>query len=511
MPVPFWAKPSNVALFICAYLVIHFAVRMAMWPTLGLDDAEQALFAQQFAWTYRYRAPPLFTWALVALDRLGRVDIVTISLLRYSLLGITFGCIYLTARRLLTDLRLAALSAYSFVAIYVFAYYSHHDLTHTTTLSAMLALAWYVFVRLAASPGPGWYVALGATVGLGLLAKWNFVMFAAALPLACLLRPGFRQLVLTPKLLLAGGTAAVVVVPSVAAALRMGPVAGEDLRTVLGSQSAHLLRRIGEGSWELLAAVLVYPQPLLVIVLVLFAGPLMRGLRAGARHTGSGPLRPDAGLLGWTMVISIALHWGLVLALGATEFSERLMQPPLLILPVWLFMLIERGLPSDRAINAFALLLAAIAAATLIARVAIYLRGAEHCSTCRSMVPFHELAQEMKSAGFQGGGTVLTKGFHIGGNLRVAFPEARIIDADYPPTAWPEPAGSNQCLLVWPLRDGAGAEIAPAELERYLADELGGDARSPHRDGTAVFPMLNSARRYGLGFRLFDGPVGDCR
>jgi hypothetical protein len=89
MPVPFWAKPTNVALIICAYLLVHFAVRMAMWPTLGLDDAEQALFAQQFSWTYRYRAPPLFTWMLVGLGKVLGVNIVSISLIRYALLGIT--------------------------------------------------------------------------------------------------------------------------------------------------------------------------------------------------------------------------------------------------------------------------------------------------------------------------------------------------------------------------------------------------------------------------------------
>ena len=140
-PPPFWAKPKFVALVILAYLASHFALRMAMWPTLGIDDAEQALFAQEFSWSYRFRAPPLFTWLLLALGRLIGVDIVAISLIRYALLGATFGFVYLTARRLIAEPRLAALSVYSFAAIYIFAYYSHHDLTHTTALSAMLAVS----------------------------------------------------------------------------------------------------------------------------------------------------------------------------------------------------------------------------------------------------------------------------------------------------------------------------------------------------------------------------------
>ena len=47
MPLqPAWAQPRNVALLIAGYLLVHMAVRLWMGPTLGLDDAEQALFAQ---------------------------------------------------------------------------------------------------------------------------------------------------------------------------------------------------------------------------------------------------------------------------------------------------------------------------------------------------------------------------------------------------------------------------------------------------------------------------------
>ena len=41
-----------------------------------------------------------------------------------------------------------------------------------------------------------WYLALGLCFGLGMLGKWNFVMFAVALPLACLVHPAYRGLIL---------------------------------------------------------------------------------------------------------------------------------------------------------------------------------------------------------------------------------------------------------------------------------------------------------------------------
>ena len=150
---PLWAKPRHVALLIAAYLAVHLGVRLWMGPALGFDDAEQALFAQHWRPSYRLRAPPLFTWALLAIGPVAGVGVVAVSLLRYALLAMVLGCTYLTARRLIRDPVLAALATFSFTAIYVFGYYSHRDLTHTTALSAFLAASWYIFVRLCESPG----------------------------------------------------------------------------------------------------------------------------------------------------------------------------------------------------------------------------------------------------------------------------------------------------------------------------------------------------------------------
>lgn len=511
-PTPVWARPPFVFSAIAAYLAVHFAVRMAMWHTLGVDDAEQALFAQDFAWSYRNSAPPLFTWLLLGLGKALGVDIVAISLIRYALLAVVYVFTYLTARRLIADPRLAALGVYSFAAIYVFAFYSHHDLTHTTALSAMLALAWYVFVRLAQSPRLGWYLALGAAFGLGMLGKWNFVMLAAALPLACLARREYRSLVLSWKALPAVVTCGFVVLPTAAAVLFAGPPDQDTFHSVLIGDQASYAARVAEGAWRLVRSAILYPEPLLVLVALVFAPPLWRGFRAPAPGGGAAP-RPDLAFLGWTMAISLALHLALVFGLGARIFSERLMQPPLFILPIALFMLIERGRPAARAVNAFALILALLVGGTLAARIVVYLRGADHCGSCRAMMPVEALASQLRDAGYSGSGTILVDGFHIGGNMRVAFPDARVMDVGFPPSTWPAPRGNGQCLLLWNDRgDPARSDAARSYVSAYLPNELGGDPDAPHSDGVASAPMFGSeTRAYRLGYRLYDEPVGACR
>jgi 4-amino-4-deoxy-L-arabinose transferase-like glycosyltransferase len=511
MTTPFWARPRFVLLAIIGYCVVHFAVRLMMSHALGIDDAEQAVFAQDFSWSYRVQAPPLFTWILIALGKVLGVNILAISIIRYVLLAITFGATYATARRLIRDPRLSALAVYSFAAIYMFAFYSHHDLTHTTIMTAMLAVSWYVFVRLVQEPRLRWYLALGAAFGLGLLGKWNFVMFAAALPLACLLCPAYRPLVLTWKILPAALLCVVIVLPTVVATLQSPSDIGTAQSVLVGDASPSYLARVAQGTLRLITSAIAYPQPLLILMALAFAFPFLRGLRDVSQTTAETSHRIDAAFIGWTMAISLLLHFALVLGVGAKEFHERLMQPALFILPIYLFMLIERGVPSPRAVNAFALMVALLVPVGLAARIVVYLIGADYCGSCRNMVPFEALAGDLKAAGFSGAGTIVADGFHIGGNMRVEFPAARMIDASYPPATWPLPAGNDECLLLWQIRDDRPDSGAAKTLQSYLVEKLDGAADAPHRDGVASAPMFHSTREYRLRYRLYDQPVGDCR
>ena len=177
------------------------------------------------------------------------------------------------------------------------------------------------------------------------------------------------------------------------------------------------------------------------------------------------------------------------------------------ILPLFLFMLIERGRPSPRAINAFAILVALLVPVALAARIVVYQIGADYCGSCRNMVPFEQLAGDLKAAGFSGMGTIVADGFHIGGNMRVAFPDARIIGAGYPPATWPFARGNGGCLLLWQDRDG-GTESAP-RLQAYVVDKLGGARDAVPRAGNIAEPMYHSTRRYRLAYLLYP-PMGDC-
>jgi hypothetical protein len=428
-----------------------------------------------------------------------------------------FGFVYLTARRLIRDPALAALATFSFSAIYVVGYYSHHDLTHTTAMSALLAASWYVFVRLCEAPGLRWYLALGACFGLGILGKWNFAIFAVALPVACLAHPAYRPLVLTWRIVPAALVTAAIVLPSALWALKMGPAEGDAIGSLFGERGGSVPFVLAKGTASLAVALLVYPLPFLAIFLLLFGPTAWRGFKAPAA-AGTAPVSqpiPSSTLIAMVMGAAIALHWLLVPIAGLTQFPERLLQPVLLILPVYLFMLLERGLdgggPSALAVRRYARALAGLAGLALLARIGIHAAGADYCrGVCRDLLPVEALADGLRHAGFSGKGTIVAAHVHLAGNLRVQFPEARVMEVAYPARVWPKPLGTGQCIAVWTGEERL-VDTMRARVHAYLAGELGVTADTKIRAGIVTAPYANSQRSYRLFYELYAGPQGECR
>jgi len=518
---PWWARPAGVAGVVGVYLLGHFALRLALGPTLGIDDAEQVLFAQTLQWSYRFEQPPLFTWLLTGAVELLGPGVPAVGLVRYALLAACYAATYAVARQALDDPRHAALALYAFATVYVFAYFSHHDLTHTTALAALIAAAWWAAARIAARPSVANYALVGAAFGLALLAKWNFVLLGAGLPLAALMLPRYRALILTPRLAAAAAAMLAVALPSVLWVLVNRPEADGVVGSVLGSGGeAGFFATLAEGSASLAVALIAYPQPFLAIFVLAYGAAAWRGLRTPAdpARPASPSCRLRADLIWTTIAVTIGLHWLLVLVLGATEFEERWMQPALMMLPVALFALAERGRPAAWSHRLFGAAVAVLVAVAFAARIVTWQLGADHCGSCRTMVPFAALADQVRAAGFSGG-TIAVDDFHIGGNLRAAFPDSRVVEIDYPPAVFPPARGSGQCLLAWKISDGRdGAPAAtpdpappPGRLAAAVAGRFGAPEAKPGTLGLAEAPMHRSDRLYRLGWALYSDGAGTCR
>ncbi|MGI9434120.1 MAG: ArnT family glycosyltransferase [Geminicoccaceae bacterium] len=501
------------------YLITHVVIRLALSPSLGIDDAEQILFAQHWALGYRFRQPPFFTWLLLPVVELLGPGVLAVSIVRYGLLAVTYLFLYLTACLWIGDRRLAALSVFSFSLIYVFAYYAHHDLTHTTALGAMIALSFYAFARLVMRPSLGSYLLLGLCFGLGMLAKWNFAMLAIGLPLTCLVLREQRHLVLTWKIFSAVAVMGMLVAPTARWMFDLGQsvdgVADNILNGAEPLGKAELLLR---GGTALMMSVAVFPLPFLVVFLAVFAADLIGGRRSDDSAVTRGI---GAAFLGWFMVITIGLHAVLIPVFGAVNFTERWMHPVLMILPIFLFAVLEKQRPSSRAMALYLGIIGIMVAVVVGTRLYRHALGADACGSCRDLTPFTELAADLESAGFKRG-TIVAHGMHVGGNLKMLFPDSRLIDPAFPLAVWPivddeQAVGDGQCLLVWRAdldwRDDR--PDAPARRERVLqfaVRQFGMSPTAERRTGRVEAAMYGSStRRYALGYELTRENAGGCR
>lgn len=507
------ARPPLIIGLILAYLVTHFILRLNFSPTLGIDDAEQALFAQHWAQGYRFRQPPLFTWLLLPITDMVGPGVLAISIVRYSLLALTYICLYLTALSWIDDRRLAGLSVLSFSLIYVFAYYAHHDLTHTTALGAMIAASLLAFTRLSQQPTTPRYLLLGLCFGLGMLAKWNFVMLAIGLPLTCLLFAGYRHLVLDKRCLLAVLVMALIITPTALWMFSHGQSTGRVSNDILSvSSDIDGLALWIEGGTALLSSTLLFPMPFLLI----FVGVFGASFLSARSHPVHDPLFSTRHRFLLCLIsVVLGLHVLLIPLFGAVTFTERWMHPALMILPLVLFALVQPYEINYRLISVYLTTICILVAVVAGARLYRFVEGAAQCGKCREFAPFVELSSSLRKAGFDRG-TIVADGMHIGGNLKVAFPESRVVDPAFPLALWPSVAKGRDdrqgmCLLVW-RSDSTNVDARREAVRQFAHGELGLPVTAVREQGYAKAALYQSEHRhYALGFELIRENSGGCR
>ena len=407
----------------------------------------------------------------------------------------------------------AALAVLSLLAIYVIAYFSHHDLTHTTIMTAFIVLGWWQFTRLVSSPGWFNYIVLGIVFAGGLLGKWNYVVFCVALAFTCLLLAGYRHLVWTPKIFATMAATSLLVLPTLWFVASMErpytAIAEAALAEASGSGMTAILV---EGTGALIASLLVYLLPFLLFAGAFFLGPVKNALSFPGQFLAEdtdcrGAVTVTPGFLLVFSLVGTGLLWLLVPVLGAVKFTERWMQPVVFTFPFLVMMLVRIGKPSFHTIRKYLMTLAGFTVLVIVARVGMQYFSADYCGSCRALVPFPELARQIKAGGFDKG-TIIADRFHIGGNLRVAFPDSRIIDPHYPLDVWPRQGRDGQCLWVW---ETARSAKPPGHFWSFVDGELAAELLEPDHQGVATALLHGSGRRtYSLSWWLFEQHQGDC-
>lgn len=512
---------------ILAYGAVHAGLRF-LRDTIGVDDVEQVILAQSWDLGYNFRQPPLYTWLLAAVQEQLGPGLPALVLLRYGCLVLAFWFCYCAARRLPLEPRLAGMCALSLTLLYQIGWKMHVGVTHTVLLTTVIFATAWVLLRLLRRPSGLSFLMLGAVVGLGLLTKYGYIAAVLLLAGAALLqRPG-RDALLRPNL---------VVVP-VIALLLLSPylywvaVDRYDFAAMAADTLGTGDDALGPVLARLAGAVAGFVAPLAFLVCLVMprlllprqaacpgpANPVPANpAPANPAPAGSPPPFDAERWLRHSLVLAVAV---LVLAAAggwSTEFKERWMHPFLLVTPLWLFARIAKvgyggGDPvGERRLAWLWWLMLAVAVIAVLFRLGQDLVGGTLCGRCRLMVPFTELADRLRAAGFTGG-TILASDEHIGGNLRIAFPASRVLSLRYPfyrPPALPRGRG-GQCLVVW---DGRHGDSLPKPLDSLAQRALAAGSGTAFLLGeqVAIGAREDTGAPYVWYFHLDIDGRGACR
>jgi hypothetical protein len=314
--------------------------------------------------------------------------------------------------------------------------------------------------------------------GLGVLSSYVFLILPFAMSAALAFSPELRVR-LRPMPLLAAATVAIVIVaPHFALA--------HNAVTFAPSTPS--------------------PPPLavfrdLAIALVLFAIPAL--LIFGVLYRRTAALFPRPSGESWMQFFRIAIFaaavTALVLALYFRPADVKLWAYPVLMpMPLYLFARakLAYGDNTDRIDKCFALAVAVCVVVGVAVRVWMYETRAHDCRYCAEYWPMPRYAATFRQAGFLGG-TIAASDVALGGNLKLAFPDARVVTPEVPPSRF-GPDVPGECLIVW---EGDGP--LPQRLHDFMSRDYGAKLQERAVQGDVEATLLTSkSRRVRMNFLI---------
>ncbi len=199
--------------FLFVYLVIHFLVRLLFGQTLQVDDAEQIDHAQNLLLGYPIPQPPLYSWLSWGMFKTFSTGLFALTLLKYILIFLTFWFTWLVSGQLFQHLQTRYIATFSYLLMPSFAWHMHQGFTHTILLGFGIILSLHALLSLKKNNSIKNYLYFGLSLGIGLMAKYSFLLFMIPLLISAASIASFRKIIINQKILLSIGVFIMVVGP----------------------------------------------------------------------------------------------------------------------------------------------------------------------------------------------------------------------------------------------------------------------------------------------------------
>jgi 4-amino-4-deoxy-L-arabinose transferase-like glycosyltransferase len=344
------------------------------------------------------------------------VSILGLSVLKNAVMFAGYACVFWTARPLLGALAAAAISA-SLVLVTPIGWDALLDRTHSPLLTALTAGALGTYFTLLSRPGRLRSALFGLLLGLGMLSKYNFALFAFALAGASLCVPAHRRLVWTRDLWITVAVATLCVLPH--AAWFIGQVDAATRITFAKMNGLHpeagYGAQVASGAGQLAYSFAAFVSPLWIAFVAAYRSPRQGTLRLQT---------PQAQFFLWFYVIGLAFIVALILSGHLAFIKPRWLQATLFTLPLAVCVVF----PPKLAV-VYRRLLRISAVSALLIMVALVLRPIIQSALDRhprTGDPYAELAAELVRR-FPDATAIAVQDPHVGGNVRMQLPRMPVL------------------------------------------------------------------------------------
>lgn len=441
---------DSTLILIAGYFLLAFVVRILRSSALEIDETQQALLSQHLLLGYGSQ-PFLYTWLQHGVNGLVGPSIASLSLLKNGLLFLCCLFFWLTARLLLRDMTLANIATLGVLTMPTVFVMAQRDLTHTVLALASVALFAYALFATLKTPSTGGYLLTGLAIGIGAIAKYNFVLVPLAAVIAIAMDKDLRQRLFDWRMLLTIGAAVALVLPHCLWVVNHFDIAttqtAKEMRDVSDSTTLYAI----DGALDLLLAFLKAVALPTTIGAALYFRDLKAIIRASDQSTR---------LVGRIILFSMIFVMMLVFAMGVTHMRQKWLAVYVLLWPLYLCLKVQAAdLSGERKLKpmlASTFTLAIGFLAVLLTRGLI----SPHFERYSLIhIPYKGFAETLRHDGPLKPDYVIAFGGLAGGNLKIQFPDSMVLttdsDIETVPAIWP--AGAV-ILLVDTTDDGESPE-----------------------------------------------------
>lgn len=453
--------------WIILYIFIHLLVRMLFSQTLQVDDSEQIDHAQNLLLGYPIPQPPLYSWLSWIMFQIFGTGLLALTLLKYVIISATFWFTWLVSGQLFQHLQTRYIATFSYLLMPSFAWHMHQGFTHTILLGFGIILSLHALLSLKENGSIKNYLYLGLALGIGLMAKYSFLLFMVPLLISAISVASFRRVITDQKILLSIGVFILIIGPHAYWLTQHYQEIFLSIDQKLKVTSDNLLvdRIKSVGQFTGVAIAFVMPFSLIFII---NSWRKIFNIDKQASKDDSTRLLNRFYLIILVSVILLAIF------VSMPHFKVRWFHPLMMIFPLWMLARIERKtLLSKSIIRWLAVITIIFTVLILSIRIAQLTVGPELDQYGRLNRPIVETFDKLPASAIKGS-IIKTEDKFIGSHLLSHYLKHNIIieDRNFKKERYKD---ATQCLWLWDddtpyITPNINKTIGSGELITMVAD-----------------------------------------